>query len=254
MSQKNIIFNADDLGMSAKIDHEILSAARSGLVQSASVSVVNGLDSDQFKRFLNIRQPLKLGLHINLTEGRPLSSFTSEMGRPVSNQVAFKAAIELLSDEKKLKEEALYEEMKAQLARFIHLSGVKPSHIDSHQHYTYLSPTAFRAFLKLAKSENLKIRSPLSFIDRTRLQLFVESVKMRYGITIPFTAEERSRELRDIFNVSRVEMRTADCLIEIPSRKDLEKRHQSSESVEVVCHPHNKDDKEELISIQGVLG
>jgi predicted glycoside hydrolase/deacetylase ChbG (UPF0249 family) len=241
MNLEKIIFNADDLGMSAEIDKKILSAANCGFIQSASISVVNGLDGVQFKRFLNLRHPLQLGLHINLTEGRSLSS-SSKTANLANSCGTFKSAIELLSNEDNLLEEMLYLEMKAQLDRFIQLSGSKPNHIDGHQHYTFLSPIAFSAFLKLATSENLKVRNPLPFSNEHRLQAFVESVKNRYGISIPFSAAKRSHELQNVFKTSQAELRTGNCLIEIPSTKDLDKALQLLETIEVVCHPHNPTD------------
>lgn len=245
MNLEKVIFNADDLGMSDDIDSEILSAANCGFIQSASISVVNGLEGVQFKRFLNLRHPLQLGLHINLTEGSPLSS-SSKIANLVNNCGTFKSAIQLLLNEENLCEEILYIEMKAQLDRFAQLSDSKPNHIDSHQHYTFLSPIAFSAFLKLAKSENVKIRNPLPFANEHRLQIFVESVKNRYGISIPFSADKRSQELQSTFKALQAEVRTENCLIVIPSKKELGKALQFSETIEVVCHPHNSAEMQML--------
>ena len=240
-----MIFNADDLGMSADIDNEILSAANCGFIQSASISVINGLDGDQFKKFLNLKHPLQLGLHINLTEGSLLSP-TSRIANLVNSCGTFKSAIELLSNEQNLREEMLYMEMKAQLDRFIQLSGSKPNHIDSHQHYTFLSPITFSAFLKLAKSENIKIRNPRPFLDEHCLKFFVESVRSRYGISIPFSPGKRSQELRSIFNTSQAEVRTENCLTAIPSKKELDEALRFSKTIEVVCHPHDSTDAKKL--------
>lgn len=245
MKETKIIFNADDLGMSTHTDNEILSAANCGLIQSASISVVNGLDHDQFKKFLNLKYPLELGLHINLTQGKPLSH-SFKIARLIDNNLVFKSAIELLSDEENLKEEVLYVEMKAQLEKFVQLSGQKPNHIDSHQHYTYLSPIAFSAFLRLANSENIKIRSPLPFINELRLKRFVDSVKERYGISIPFSAEKQAQKLQNIFTSLYIKLRTVDCLTEIPNKIDLENNINFSADIEVICHPQNLYDKEKL--------
>lgn len=241
MNLKKIIFNADDLGMNSKIDKEILSAVNCGLIQSTSVSVVNGMDRRQFKKFLSLERPLKHGLHINLTEGRPVSD-ASKMKVLINTEGNFKSAFHLFSVEADLSEEILYAEMKTQLIRFKQLSKMLPNHIDSHQHYAYLSPVAFRAFVKLALSENLKIRNPLPFINVNRLQYFVKSVKQRYGIVIPFSPIKRAQELREIFYDSKVEVRTVDCLIEIPTFNKLNEYTRALTSLEVVCHPHHPID------------
>jgi predicted glycoside hydrolase/deacetylase ChbG (UPF0249 family) len=241
MSLKKIFFNADDLGMGVKIDNDILSAVCCGFIQSASVSVVNGLGCDHFKRYLELEQTLQLGLHINLTEGCPISD-VQKVHAIVNAEGNFEPALHLLSVESDLSEEILYAEMKNQFMRFKQLSARQPNHLDSHQHYAYLSPVAFRAFLKLALSENLKIRNPLPFINESRLQYFVESVRQRYGIMIPFSPRKRAQELREIFEDSKVKVRTADCLTEIPNRMNLKKYTHNLTSLEVVCHPHHSSD------------
>lgn len=245
MNFSKLIFNADDLGMSARIDREILSVAERGLVQSASVSVVNGVDHNRFKTYLKLEQTLQLGLHINLTEGRPLSS-ALDIKTLINDRGIFRSAVELLSEEENLCEETLFSEMKVQLERFIQLAGKKPNHIDSHQHYTYLSPIAFRAFLRLAADENLQIRTPLPFLQENRLQHFVESVRRRHGVQIPFLSSKRSQELREAFTTSPAEVRTEDCVTEIPAKNDLEDRLRMMSTVEVVCHPHDPADLERL--------
>lgn len=241
MSLKKIFFNADDLGMGVKIDNDILSAVCCGFIQSASVSVVNGLGSDYFKRYLELEQTLQLGLHINLTEGYPISD-VQKVAAIVNAEGNFEPALHLLSIESDLSEEMLYAEMKNQFMRFKQLSARQPNHLDSHQHYAYLSPVAFRAFLRLALSENLKIRNPLPFIKESRLQYFVESVRQRYGIMIPFSPRKRAQELREIFEDSKVEVRTADCQIEIPSQEYVKRNIHQTISLEVVCHPHHPTD------------
>jgi predicted glycoside hydrolase/deacetylase ChbG (UPF0249 family) len=238
---KKIFFNADDLGMGVKSDKEILSAVCCGYIQSASVSVVNGLGCDHFKRYLELERSLQLGLHINLTEGCPISE-VKKVDSIVNAEGKFKPALHLLSVESDLSEEMLYAEMKNQFMRFKQLSAMQPNHLDSHQHYAYLSPVVFRAFLKLALSEDVKIRNPLPFINESRLQYFVESVRQRYGFMIPFSPRRRAKELREIFEDSKVEVRTADCLIEIPSLMNLEKYTHDLTSLEMVCHPHHSSD------------
>lgn len=245
MNLKNVIFNADDLGMSVEIDNTILSAASCGFIQSASVSVVNGLDFNQFEKFLNLEHPLKLGLHVNLTEGSPISG-ASKVASLVNSSGNFQSATQLLLTESILEEEMLYTEMKAQLKRFVQLFGTKPNHIDSHQHYTYLSPVAFKAFLRIAESENLNIRNPIPFLNQKRLLSFIHQVHEKYGVALNFLPEKRSIELCEIFSVFKVKSRSDDCLVEFPSYAGLMSVNQTTRYTEIICHPHIKDELQKL--------
>ena len=70
-----LIVNADDLGYSPHRDRGIFQAFYKGIVTSASL-VVNGASSEQaVKEALSVG--LEMGLHLNLTEGKPLTNVPS---------------------------------------------------------------------------------------------------------------------------------------------------------------------------------
>lgn len=231
-SPAQITFNADDLGMGDDIDKGIFHAMERGLIHSTSASVVNGVTPETLSRFANIAGPNSLGLHINLTEGVPAGHsrlFTKSDGR-------FRDAINLLADQTLL-EDILYSEMAAQLDRFVKMAGMQPSHIDSHQHFAYLHPAAFAAFLRLAEQARIKIRSPLPFISPVRLKDFVVSTEERFKVQIPFAPEERAQELNEIFRKCEVTLRTTDCFLEFPMKEVARDKTEEGLTIEVVCHP-----------------
>lgn len=125
-----LIINADDLGYSSHRDEAIFDLFKRGKISSASL-IVNGPTAKlAVKRSLAVGLPL--GLHINLTEGSPLTrccalkkkgkmpykNMFREMAR--QNTFAFRQAVTA--------------EVKAQLKLFKTLTGQVAKHVDGHQH------------------------------------------------------------------------------------------------------------------------
>jgi len=76
MADKCLIINADDAGYAETTDQEILKLAESGIVTSFSV-LMNGNSRDFFLgRVAEYGKSIDTGMHLNLTEGRPLSSMS----------------------------------------------------------------------------------------------------------------------------------------------------------------------------------
>lgn len=135
-----LVVNADDAGLAASTDAAILRCAREGIVRAATV-VANGPTAADFVGPAR-EAGLDLGLHVNLTEGRPLTSCPGLVGPdgrfPPKAEVWRRAAEGLVdADEVRV-------EVAAQRARLEEL-GVEASHVDGHNH-VHLLP-AVRAAL-----------------------------------------------------------------------------------------------------------
>ena len=75
-SPTRLIINADDFGISRGVNIGIVEAAKAGVVTAASL-IVNLPDfADALDRTLSC-PALSLGLHLNLTVGRPLTAAPS---------------------------------------------------------------------------------------------------------------------------------------------------------------------------------
>ena len=68
-----IIVTADDLGICPARNRGILRAVRAGVVTSASLMANGVASSPAVRDFIAEGKQQQLGLHLNLTEGRPLS-------------------------------------------------------------------------------------------------------------------------------------------------------------------------------------
>lgn len=142
-----LIVNADDGGYSASRDAGIVACVDAGAVTSVSV-LVNGASAPGALRALAARAPrVSVGLHLNLTEGRPVCppervpSLLAPPARAVfRGKAGFRAAVaagEVRGDE-------LAAECAAQTARFValHPAGAPPTHVDGHQHVQSLPAVA----------------------------------------------------------------------------------------------------------------
>lgn len=133
-SERLLIVNADDFGLSEDIDGGILRAFDAGIVTSASL-VAGGSSFASAAAAARARPGLDLGAHLTLVGERPVldpaqvPSLVAPDGRFPPDAAAF--AARYLAG--RVRKEELRQELAAQLAR-IREAGLKVSHLDSHQH------------------------------------------------------------------------------------------------------------------------
>ncbi len=136
-TRQNIQFivNADDFGKSKELNSAILKSFSTGLIHRTSL-MTNMSDFDDAVKIVHANSSLKnnTGLHINLSEGYPLTNKIKDCKRFCSAEGHFiykrKQPIFFLSTDEK---EALRDEIKAQMQKAID-AGIYPSHVDSHHH------------------------------------------------------------------------------------------------------------------------
>jgi predicted glycoside hydrolase/deacetylase ChbG (UPF0249 family) len=114
---RRVIVNADDFGLSPGVDAGIERAFLDGIVTSASL-LVHASHAAEAVRFWRGHPELSLGLHVDLGEW----TLEHREWTPVYVRVS-------LDDEQAVRREA-----NRQLEQFRALTGVTPTHIDSHQH------------------------------------------------------------------------------------------------------------------------
>lgn len=138
-----LIVNADDFGQQPARDAAILDLYAAGAVSSASL-VVNGRSAGDACRRAN-EHALPLGLHLNLGDGPALtgrSPLTDATGHFLG-----KAGLRAALDRNDIPATVLDHEIAAQLARFIHLAGRPPSHIDGH-HHCHVAPAVVASLVR----------------------------------------------------------------------------------------------------------
>lgn len=156
---KRLIVNADDLGLSPGVNRGVIEAHTRGIVTSTTV-MINLPDAPAGLEGVKAQAAgLGVGLHLNLTYGRPVSppnrvrSLVDEDGHfhPVGQWPVVFGQFDA---------EDMTRELCNQVHRFIALAGHPPDHLDSHHGVTSLHPVAMRALLDLAAEYGIPIRNP----------------------------------------------------------------------------------------------
>ena len=152
-----IYFCADDYGISEKCNSRIEKCIESGVLNKVSV-LPNG-EMENFKQRLS-KYDVKLSLHINLVEGKPLSP-TKDINLLVNGEGNFKYSfiglfLKSLSFKRKQFKSQLYQEIKRQIVFFKENMGENPLWIDSHQH-THMIPLLFKTLMQVIEDEGVEV-------------------------------------------------------------------------------------------------
>jgi chitin disaccharide deacetylase len=157
MNAKKLIVNADDLGMSEGINRGILEAHVEGIVTSTTAMMTASAATAGIKLVQQQAPALGLGLHFNLTYGRPLLK-AKEVPSLVRSDGSFVSATRGLSFQHHWRSHDIKAELKAQFERFTNVAGCLPDHLDSHHLIDSLSAECREAMLDLADTYNLPVR------------------------------------------------------------------------------------------------
>ena len=175
---KRLIVNADDFGMSRGITDGILRAHQDGIVTSTSI-MVNMPGSEYAIQRMPEFPSLGVGVHLNLSEGRPLLP-PHKVSTLITKDGVFHPLLEMIHRmwHWQLSEREIEAEFRAQI-QWLKERGLTPTHADSHQHmYTY-PPTAI-AFRRALQAEGVrKIRGTV-----TRAGQRGGSIRQTYGGTL----------------------------------------------------------------------
>ncbi|MCA9838758.1 MAG: ChbG/HpnK family deacetylase [Trueperaceae bacterium] len=155
--QKQLIVNADDLGMSQGINRGILEAHIEGIV-SSSTAIVNLPASKAGIKLAQAEAPaLGLGLHFNLTYGQPILK-AREVPSLVRSNGDFVSLARGLSLYHHWRPKDIAAELSAQFERFTEYAGCLPDHLDSHQLVCSLSAECREVILDIAETYHLPVR------------------------------------------------------------------------------------------------
>jgi len=130
----NLIINADDFGISKAVNYAIMAAMDSSICTDTTF-LANFDESENAARLaISMNRADRVGIHLNLTEGRPLSSKIKNEPRFCNREGYFhnkklKRIVQLSKSEKI----AVLEELTSQI-RLSRKLGIPISHADSHNH------------------------------------------------------------------------------------------------------------------------
>ncbi len=204
-----LIVNADDFGYTQGVSRGIVHAFRHGLVTSASVMTTHMGIEDALLLLRLEREGMGVGVHLNLTRGRPL---TEGLAKLVGGELT--PRLDWLDEETLPLAE---EELSAQLEALMRL-GVRPDHLNTHHHLHAENRLVFDLVVKLAKRHRLGVRAYDSK-QRERLR--------RLGLVCP------DRLVLTFYGPGASFFHLRSLLWEMASRRE--------EAVELVCHPGEVD-------------
>jgi predicted glycoside hydrolase/deacetylase ChbG (UPF0249 family) len=147
---RRLIVNADDFGLTPGVSAGILAAHRHGIVSSTTVLATATIDAESLSALRD--SGLGVGLHVNLTLGRPLSgarSLVDGAGRFVRDPRHAAARAHAKDVER---------EVTAQIEKLTSLLRRPPTHLDTHHHVGLLAPVA-RVVLDAARRLGVPVRS-----------------------------------------------------------------------------------------------
>lgn len=150
---KKVIINADDFGLNQSCTKAICEAFDKNLITDTTL-VANGEAFDYAVKEINERLlNNKIGIHINLTEGVPLTEAIKECSEFVTNGI-FHGKILRFKPLNKSTRKKVYDEMIAQVEK-IQKAGISISHADSHHHIhtaIFIAPI----FMKVCKEKGIE--------------------------------------------------------------------------------------------------
>jgi predicted glycoside hydrolase/deacetylase ChbG (UPF0249 family) len=147
---RRLIVNADDFGLAPGVSAGILAAHRHGIVTSTTLLATVAIDAESVRALLD--SGLGVGLHVNLTLGRPLSggrSLVDGDGRFVRDARHAAARANAVDVER---------EVAAQIEKFESIAKRPPTHLDTHHHVGLLVPVA-EVVIDAARRLGVPVRS-----------------------------------------------------------------------------------------------
>lgn len=138
-----IIINADDFGMNESCSQAIAEAFKRGLVTNTTMMANGGYFGEAVKLAKERGFFDKIGIHLNITEGKPLTEDIKKLPDFVTDG-NFNKQYDRARDLSPFECEAIYKELKAQVEK-IENAGIIITRADSHHYvhnFPYIAPIA----------------------------------------------------------------------------------------------------------------
>jgi predicted glycoside hydrolase/deacetylase ChbG (UPF0249 family) len=161
---RRLVVNADDFGLTPGVSRGIIKAHREGIVTSTSV-MINIPYAEESLRLAQKEAPdLDIGLHLNLTAGRPISP-PDAIPDLVTSSGDFLDLDALLDRIESVDLTQVRREFTAQIERFREIMGHLPDHLDGHHYITARSHRTAELLIELAQGISCAIRNEVARKD-----------------------------------------------------------------------------------------
>ena len=245
---KRLIVTADDFGLTDRVSSAIQRAHRDGVVTTASL-MVNAAGFDCAVDIARHEPSLDVGLHLNLTEGRPVTahseipSLANSAGFTYKHPSSLAAAIFL----KRVSTHDLEQEIRAQIEKAVS-TRVQISHIDGHKH-GHVIPQVLQLLGKVAPEYGIHaVRSPIESVPSLRAVMSRSTSKTQvlaqYGfgkiLTMAWKLTPRARTFH-LIAPQRFYGVTQTGFLDLQAFEDIFSDCQDGIN-ELMCHPGIVDD------------
>jgi len=240
---KRLIVNADDFGLTAGVNRAVIEGHTRGVITSATL-MANMPAFDAAVRLAKDHLSLGVGLHINITQGRPVAD-ASRVSSLINDRGEFlgtTGAILRRMLAGRLKIEEVVVELRAQIEKAVR-AGLRLTHVDSHKH-THALPRICEAIVSTIKDYGINsVRAPR---ERWRFDRYGESFKLvtqsagAFGISQLCRVSDARLKKSDVktpdffFGVARTGFWTKPWLIDLIERLP-------AGANELMCHPGYDD-------------
>ncbi|MCX5817299.1 MAG: ChbG/HpnK family deacetylase [Proteobacteria bacterium] len=190
---KKLIINADDCGADEARNAGIFEAINKGVVTSISILPNGPAFNDAIRRIKSLdNEEISLGVHINLSEGKPLSSGLQILAGPDGCFPGKLPAMKLFINNNNALEREITIELDAQVKKLLN-AGMLIHHLDSHHHIH-----AFPAVIKAAISAAIKYKIPWIRIPEETKPSYSnldisEEIAAEAGLFSKYATEARTR-------------------------------------------------------------
>lgn len=148
-----VIVNGDDLGYTMGINEGMVIACKKGILRSTT-AIMNGVYIKEGAAMMKEHPEIGVGLHLNLTLGKPLTECPS-LTNPETG-LFYAGRTEVWKHDPDYAE--IEREWNAQMEAFQNVFGKLPDHIDSHHSVHDATPEALKISKNLAEKYHLPMR------------------------------------------------------------------------------------------------
>lgn len=231
--RKKLIVAADDFGISAKANRNILALTESGKIDRVAMLINGEFSQEELQQLKD--SSVKLDLHLNLPDyakkqsGKTTEGVTSRGFIFLTKYLFFeKSSVPIVKME-----------WQRQIEKFREIFGKNPDGLNSHQHI-HLFPAYFQAVLELAEGFDI------SYL-RFGKEKLISGKSAVYTILLLNRLWQKIWQ-KDSFLFDSHKTNSSDYLISLDWINNLEKflKELPRGKTEIVCHPE-KDDEFELM-------
>lgn len=158
---RKLIVNADDFGLTEGVNRAVIEGHRNGIITSTTL-MANGPAFDSAVAGSLQAPNLGVGVHLNLTQGRPVRP-ASQVPSIVTSEGTFYPSPGILAwriTTRRVRPRDVEAEFRSQIEK-ISSAGIRITHLDSHKHI-HLLPALFGVVVKLASEYGIDcVRYPV---------------------------------------------------------------------------------------------